>query len=44
MDMPVVVQPGQEATPRAVTDAFCQLPILDEVGDLQVFIGNQIVR
>jgi len=44
VDCPVVVEPPKEPTPRCIADALCQLPILDEVADLQVFVGNQIVR
>jgi hypothetical protein len=40
----IVGEPGQKSAPRGITDALGQLPILDEVGDLEVLIGNQIVR
>ena len=41
---PVVLQPAQELAPRRVADALCQLMVLDQIGNLEVFIGNQIVR
>src|SRR5690348_9713931 len=40
----VVAQTGEELPPRRVTDALCQVVILDEVGYLECFVGNQVVR
>ena len=44
MDMSIVGEPRQETAPGGITDALCQLPILNQVAYLEVFIGNQIVR
>ncbi len=44
MDRPIVLDPGQKPTPGGVADGLGEVPILHEVADLQVFVGNQIVR
>jgi hypothetical protein len=44
MDLSVVAHPEKEQPPTGITDALCQMVILDEMGNLEVFIGNQIAR
>ncbi len=35
---------GQELSPSGIMNALREMVVLDHVADLQVFIGNQIVR
>src|ERR1051326_5053379 len=44
MQPAIVAQPGEEQPPTGIADTLCQRMILDEVGNLQVFIGNEIAR
>ncbi len=36
--------PTEEVTPCRIIDALGKLLVLDQVADLQVFVGNQVVR
>src|SRR5215469_6253094 len=40
----VVPDPGEEEAPTGITDALCQMVVLDQIGHLQVFIGKEIAR
>ena len=44
MYLSIVGEPREETSPRGVTDGLGQLVVLHEVGDLQVLVGNQVVR
>ncbi len=40
----IIGEPENEAAPGGITDRLCQMPIFDEVGYPQFFIGKEIVR
>ena len=40
----IVAHPGEEQSPTGIADAFGQPVVLDQVGDLQVFVGQEIAR
>lgn len=44
MDHAIVLDPVQELPPCSITDAFRKRVVLDQIGNFQVFVGNQIVR
>ena len=44
MQFPIIVDPDQEPSPRGIADGLREFVVLDQIGDLQVFIGNQIAR
>lgn len=44
MDYAVVPDPFQEPPPGRVTDRFGEVVVLHQIGNFQVFYGNQIVR
>src|SRR6266446_8839768 len=41
---PIIVHPLQEPPPGGITDRLSESMIFDQVSNLQVFIGNQVVR
>ncbi len=41
---PVGLHPVEELPPGGIVDALGKLVILDQVADLKLFIGNQVVR
>ncbi len=43
-NQPIRTHPGEEQPPTGIADAFCQLMILDEMGNLEVFIGHHVAR
>ncbi len=40
----VVGGPAQEHAPCGITDALGKMVVLDHIRDLEVFVGNQVVR
>jgi hypothetical protein len=44
LHLPIGADPGEEQPPTGITDTLRQPVILDEVGDLQVFVGHQVAR
>ena len=40
----VGADPGEEEAPTGITDTLCQMVILHQAGDLQVFVGEEIAR
>src|SRR5579885_1669211 len=44
MQTAIVAHPAQEQPPTGITDALGEMLVLDQVGDLKRFIGNQIAR
>src|SRR5437588_3078614 len=36
--------PTEELVPARVMNGFGKMPVLDQIADLQVFVGNQIAR
>ncbi len=44
MQCPIVADPAEEPIPARITDGLGKVTVLDEVGHLQVFKGNQVVR
>ncbi|HEY1354361.1 MAG TPA: hypothetical protein VGF67_32530 [Ktedonobacteraceae bacterium] len=44
MDQTVVPDPFQELTPWRITDGPGKVVVLEQIGNLQVFHGNQVVR
>jgi hypothetical protein len=44
MQATIIAHPGQEETPRCIADTLRKPMILDHVGNLEVFVGDQIVR
>ena len=44
MQQAVVADPGEEQPPTGIADTFCQSVILDQTGNLEVFVGNEIAR
>src|SRR5205823_3059570 len=40
----VGADPGEELSPPSVVNGFGEMPILDQIADLEVFKGNQIAR
>ncbi|GCE50684.1 hypothetical protein EI42_06350 [Thermosporothrix hazakensis] len=44
MQRAVVFHPPEEATSRRIRDAPGQMAVLDEMADLQGFVGNHVVR
>src|SRR5690349_13350777 len=43
-NLPVIVEPAQKQPPTGIADTLGKVMVLDEVGNLQIFIGNQVVR
>ncbi len=44
MHLPIGAHPGEEEPPTGIADALGQMVILDQGGNLEVFVGDQIVR
>ncbi len=44
LDGSIIRDPVEEAPPRRIADGLCQRVILNHIGDLKVFKGNQVVR
>jgi hypothetical protein len=44
MGMRIMLHPPQEACPRRIADALGQMAVLDQIADLQVFVGNPVAR
>jgi hypothetical protein len=42
MKLPIIAGPPQELAPGRITAGLCQMVILHQVGNLQVFVGNHI--
>src|SRR5579885_616795 len=42
-DLPVVAHPTQEQPPTGISNTLCQMMILDQTSNVQVFKGNQVV-
>src|SRR5512146_745970 len=43
-NLPVVAHPPEEQPPTGIADTLCQMVILDQTSDMQVFKGNHVVR
>jgi hypothetical protein len=44
MHLPIIADPGEELPPTGIADTLCQMVILDQVGNLQVFKGHHVAR
>src|SRR5579885_435405 len=44
MHLPIIGEPREKAPPGRITDALREVSVSDEVGYLQVFVGNEIAR
>ena len=44
VDRAIVLDPPEKATPRGITDGLGQVVVLDQIGDLEILVGNQVVR
>jgi hypothetical protein len=44
MDLPIIPDPGEEHSPTGIADGLCQMVILDQMGDLEVFKSYQVAR
>ena len=44
MQPTIVADPGEEEAPTGITDTFGKPMILDQAGDLEVFVGQEIAR
>ena len=43
-NLPIIPDPPKEQPPTGIADTLCQMVILDQAGDLQVFKSYQVAR